>query len=88
MYRRAEDVLPTSLLREIQKYVQGEEIYIPKRPESHLGWGEANGTREQLARRNQAIARKYAAGASISQLMDEYHLSYDSIRKIVRQHRR
>ena len=30
MYVKAEDVLPEALLEEIQEYVQGVEIYIPK----------------------------------------------------------
>ncbi|NLL41911.1 MAG: hypothetical protein GX251_01070 [Firmicutes bacterium] len=83
MYIKAEDVLPESLLEAIQEYVQGVELYIPKRPEERLGWGEANGTRQQIYKRNREIVRKAAAGQSIYSLMEEYHLSYDSIRKII-----
>ena len=83
MYIRAEEVLPETLLEAIQEYVQGVELYIPKRPEERLGGGEANGTRRQIRRRNQEIVDKAAAGRSIHSLMEEYHLSYDSIRKII-----
>lgn len=84
MYRNATDILPRNLIEQIQKYVHGQEIYIPKRTQTRLGWGEGNGTRLQLDRRNRAIVFRYMQGESIESLMDEYHLSYDSIRKIVR----
>lgn len=83
MYIKAEDVLPDTLLEAIQEYVQGVELYIPKRPEERLGWGEVNGTRRQIHKRNSEIARKAAQGESIHALMEQYHLSYDSIRKII-----
>ncbi|MGE5529487.1 MAG: CD3324 family protein [Patescibacteria group bacterium] len=88
MYRNAERILPRALLQEIQKYVQGQEIYIPRCSETRLGWGELNGTRAFLAERNWSILRNYQEGASIEQLMGEYHLSYDSIRKIVQRAKR
>ncbi len=88
MYVRAEDVLPETLLEAIQEYVQGVELYIPKRPEERLGWGEVNGTRLQIHKRNNEIARRAAGGESIHTLMEQYHLSYDSIRKIISAHRK
>ena len=83
MYVKAEDVLPETLLDAIQEYVQGVELYIPKRPEERLGWGELSGTRNQIQERNLEIVRRRAKGESIHSLMESYHLSYDSIRKIV-----
>ncbi|HAI52095.1 MAG: CD3324 family protein [Limnochordia bacterium] len=83
MYVKAEEVLPADLLAEIQEYVQGVELYIPKRPEARLGWGERNGARQQIRSRNREIAERYQRGESIASLMERYHLSYDSIRKIV-----
>ena len=41
-YENAKDILPASLLREVQKYAEGKAIYIPKRERSK-GWGEAVG---------------------------------------------
>jgi len=84
VYLNAEDVLPPHLLRQVQEYVQGRELYIPKGSEERAGWGERNGTKRKLELRNQEIRHRYARGERIHRLMDEYYLSYDSIRKIVR----
>lgn len=84
MYTNAEDILPIELLKQVQEYIQGKEIYIPKCDEERLGWGEKNGARAELKERNYDIIRRYRAGVPIPILMDEFHLSYDSIRKIVR----
>lgn len=39
-YRNAQDIFPENLLKQIQRYVSGETIYIPakneKRPEENL----------------------------------------------------
>lgn len=88
MYRNATNILPRILLEQIQEYVQGQEIYIPKRSQTRLGWGEGNGTRKQLDKRNRTIVFRYMQGESIESLMHQYHLSYDSIRKIVRKGRK
>lgn len=84
MYTNAEEILPRDLIVKIQAYIQGQEIYIPKCDEEKLGWGERNGARAELKERNRTIIRSYINGTSIEELMSEYHLSYDSIRKIVR----
>lgn len=87
MYVKAEDVLPADLLEAIQEYVQGVEIYIPKRGNSRLGWGERNGTKKALRTRNKEIRHKYEQGESIYALTEQYHLSYDSVRKIISQNK-
>lgn len=51
-YKNAEDVLPTELIREIQKYVDGEVIYIPRKSDKKRSWGDKNGTRDKLTKRN------------------------------------
>lgn len=88
MYLNAEKVLPKHLLQEIQRYVQGVEVYIPKKSEARMGWGERNGTRKQIAKRNQEIVSEFLQGESIHSLMERYHLGYDSIRKIVSSYRK
>ncbi|NLM25530.1 MAG: hypothetical protein GX208_05385 [Firmicutes bacterium] len=88
MYLNAEKVLPKQLVREIQRYVDGVEVYIPKKSKTRFGWGERNGTRKQIAKRNQQIVAAFLRGESIPSLMDKYHLSYDSIRKIVSPYRK
>lgn len=88
MYTNAEEILPHNLIKQIQGYIQGQEIYIPKCDEKKLGWGERNGAKAQIRERNHTICRRYLNGASIEELMAEFHLSYDSIRKIVRGNRK
>lgn len=39
-YKNGKEVLPASLLREIQKYIQGELIYVPTKEEVRKRWGE------------------------------------------------
>nr|WP_297769437.1 CD3324 family protein [uncultured Butyrivibrio sp.] len=56
-YENAKDILPASLLREVQKYAEGKAIYIPKRERSK-GWGEASGYREKLNKRNALICSR------------------------------
>jgi len=38
-YIKAEEILPPELINEIQKYIQGTQIYIPKKQGRRLGWG-------------------------------------------------
>ena len=81
-YENAKDILPESLLKEVQKYAEGKAIYIPKRTKRE-GWGEASGYREKLNRRNSAILNRYSAGASIMEIAEEFYLSPETIKKIV-----
>jgi Mor family transcriptional regulator len=82
-YVNARDVLPPDILSEVQKYLCGELIYIPKRDNDKAGWGQINGTRSQVVTRNRSIAEAYYSGASVYELMDRYCLSEASIRKII-----
>ena len=81
-HKNARDILPDRLLRELQEYVSGETLYIPKAQEKKH-WGEASGARSYYKRRNSEIRRKYAEGRKIDDLCEEYHLSCDTIRKII-----
>lgn len=82
-YKNGKEVLPTELLQELQKYIQGELIYIPTIETERRAWGENNGTRDNIRKRNTEIYTMYKEGTTISELMDIYNLSEDSIRKIV-----
>jgi len=82
-YLNADGVLPPELLSEIQKYVQGALVYVPRQGTERLGWGHKNGTRDELDRRNAAIREAKACGHTIDQLADQYCLSTDGIRKIL-----
>ena len=83
-YINAKKILPIYLLEEIQNYVEGELIYIPKKGSIRAGWGETNGTREKYNNRNGQIILLFRNGSSIREISDKYHLSEDSIRKITK----
>jgi len=82
-YVKVETILPDDLVKEIQKYIQGEYIYIPSQLKKRKGWGENSGSKTYLKNRNEAIRSKYASGYKIKNLVEEFFLSIDSIKKIV-----
>ncbi|OLN22415.1 hypothetical protein BTO30_09710 [Domibacillus antri] len=82
-YVKATMVLPEELIKEIQKYVQGETIYIPKPKSAYEKWGTRSGGRTFIDNRNISIKRAFKNGRTISQLAEEYFLSVETIKKIV-----
>ncbi|MBT2698611.1 hypothetical protein J7E79_14455 [Bacillus sp. ISL-40] len=82
-YVNASNILPENLIREIQKYVQGETIYIPKPEMTYRKWGTLSGGRKLLDQRNSNIKSAFISGTSIQDLADEYFLSIETIKKIV-----
>lgn len=85
-YVKAEDVLPKHLVEEIQKYVDGKLLYIPRKNENSFSWGEKSGTKEKLAKRNQTIAERHNMGETVETLSREYFLSEKRIRGILREY--
>ena len=81
-YRKASDILPNALLKEVQKYIEGEALYIPK-GKARKKWGEASGGRIFFQQRNEEIRNKFFHKVSIENLAEEYNLSYETVRKIV-----
>ena len=81
-YRNAQEIFPEGLLKQIQRYVSGETIYIPA-GEERKAWGETSGYQRYIRERNEEIRSAFAKGLSIEELMDKYALSYDSIKRIV-----
>ena len=81
-YKNASDIFPEKLLRQVQKYVSGELVYIPA-GDSKKAWGETSGYLKYLSDRNNEIRKQYHAGVSMEQLSENYHLSFESIKKIV-----
>jgi hypothetical protein len=81
-YENAKDILPASLLEEVQKYAEGKVIYIPKCTKTR-GWGEASGYREKLNKRNSLICNRYSVGRSILEIAEEFYLSPETVKKIV-----
>ena len=84
-YKNANCVLPESLLKEIQKYVDGELIYIPSKSAHKTEWGCRSGAREQYRERNESIRALYREKHSFEEIAGMFFLSVDSIRKIVRE---
>ena len=81
-YRNARNIFPEKLLRQIQKYVSGETIYIPAGVEKK-DWGETSGYQQYIRECNAAIRDAFQNGKTIETLMEEYSLSYDTIKRIV-----
>lgn len=82
-YIKADEMLPPDLLREVQKYVQGSLMYVPRDGAARQGWGTKSGARASLDNRNAAIRSAKAGGKRIDDLADEFGLSPDGIRKIL-----
>lgn len=77
------ELLPEHLILEIQKYVQGEYIYIPKPLELKKKWGTTTDTKRILNERNKSIRAAFLKGDSIDLLAEEYFLSVSTIKRIV-----
>ncbi|HEX3048171.1 MAG TPA: CD3324 family protein [Bacillota bacterium] len=82
-YKNGKNLLPEFLLLQIQEYVQGEIIYIPRKEPGRTGWGEANGAKQEFRSRNEEIRKLSQSGIKIRELAEQYHLSEHSIRKIL-----
>lgn len=80
-YKKVEEIMPKELLKEIQNYIQGATLYIPK--ETHHEWGEKSGIKDKLHKRNQLIKEKFQQGNSIQSLGTDFYLSEETIKKIV-----
>lgn len=82
-YIKADDILPEDLLKEIQKYINGELVYIPKPKGTRKRWGECSGSRRYINQRNNDIRESFRKGHTINQLCDKFCLSVDSVKRIV-----
>lgn len=82
-YKNVNEVIPQHLLNEIQKYVQGETIYIPKQPKTRKKWGSKSGSRAAIDERNLQIRQAFSNGENVKQLAITYFLSVETIKKIV-----
>ncbi|RIE01661.1 hypothetical protein D3H35_22325 [Cohnella faecalis] len=81
-YVNAKQILPQHLIEEIQKYVEGAHLYIPQK--GRKSWGSANGSREQLEKRNMEIQFLFRQqGVSIIELAARFGLSEERIRSIL-----
>ncbi|MDD3165372.1 MAG: CD3324 family protein [Oscillospiraceae bacterium] len=83
-YRNASEILPDRLLKELQQYAPGELLYIPAEKQRRQ-WGASSGAKVFYEQRNQTIRNRFFSGEPLESLAEEYHLSTDTIRKIVYQ---
>ncbi len=86
-YIRAAEILPQELIEQLQQYVDGAAVYIPKKEEEKKAWGEKTNTKTELARRNARIYMEHLAGRPIKELAERYFLAEKSIQRIIRQER-
>lgn len=82
-YKKAINILPAELVELIQKYVDGEYIYIPRKEENRKEWGTKTFARKQLDLRNSNIYKDYLLGVKVSILAEKYYLSSKSIQRII-----
>lgn len=79
-YINANIVLPKELIKEIQKYVNGINLYIPKVPEAKSA---CSSYKLEISKRNQEIYEMFLQGEKISKLAAKYFLSEKSIYRIL-----
>ena len=87
-YARGQDILPAKLLIQLQQYIDGAYLYIPRKQENRLTWGERTHSKEETAARNRAIYLDAEAGADISALAETYFLAEKTVRRILSEERK
>ncbi len=87
-YVRARDLLPEELLAQLQQYVDGAYLYVPRREENRLAWGERTHSKRETADRNLAIFQEAEAGKDSAELAKSYFLTEKTIRRILLEERR
>jgi len=86
-YIKAFEILPIEIIEQVQKYIDGEIIYIPKREGQKKSWGENTDTKRVLSIRNASIYADYHYGMTTRQISEKYFLTEKSIQRIIRQER-
>lgn len=83
-YKNAAEILPPGLLREVQCYIEGEILYIP-RSNSKQNWGAVSGAKKFYLERNYQIRELFHNGKSVEELAGRFGVSSSAIKKIVYQ---
>lgn len=81
-YKNAAEILPLGLLREVQYYIEGELLYIP-RSDTKQEWGAVSGSKKFYSERNNQIRELFRSGMSVEELAKKFGLSNSTIKKIV-----
>lgn len=87
-YVKAEEILPMEVIELIQEYVDGQNIYIPRKENRRAVWGSGTKIRKELGLRNRQIYSDFISGKKVSELAEVYFLSEKSIQRIVREEKR
>ena len=83
-YIRAEEILPIEVMELVQQYVDGENIYIPRKRANRQEWGAGTHIRQELWARDRQIYEEHLAGSKTAELACKYFLSVKSIQRILR----
>lgn len=83
-YINAAEILPGTLVQEIQEHVNGQLLYIPKTGRSK-GWGTLSGAHNYYSERNGMIKDAYSRGETIDDLAARFGLARSTIRNIIYQ---
>lgn len=81
-YINAAEILPVELLKEVQTYIDGCVVYIPKASDKKE-WGSVSGSRKFYQKRNKEIQFLFENGYSIEALSKKYGLAYSTLKKII-----
>ncbi len=87
-YARAQDILPVELLCQLQQYIDGAYLYIPRKQENRLSWGERTQSKRETAARNRQIFLESQKGYTVSELAETYFLAEKTIQHILAQERK
>jgi len=87
-YANAREIFPNEILEIIQNYVDGEFIYIPKKEENKIAWGELTNCKNELLKRNTSIYEDYLKGMCTQSLSEKYYLSCKTIQRIISEKRK
>ena len=83
-YTNAAEVLPKTVLETVQKYVDGQCVYIPRRDDRRKAWGERTQTRANIKARNREIHARHSRGMGVRELAEQFYLSPKTIARILR----
>lgn len=86
-YENAQNILPEDIIKQLQQYVEGMYLYIPKKENNKKAWGENSGFKFELVNRNKEIYNKFLTGVEIKELARSYYLTESSIRRIIREYK-
>ena len=77
------DVLPKEIVEQIQEYVDGVKVYIPKKADNHKSWGSNTDTKQLVSSRNHQIRLEHQNGLTVSELAHDNRLNNTKAPKLL-----